>query len=44
LWDRFDVQEGTLQEFIDHFKAQGLNVSMISSGVSSTSMQVSSPF
>ncbi|KAH8085262.1 hypothetical protein HD553DRAFT_24927 [Filobasidium floriforme] len=34
LWDRFDVQEGTLQEFIDHFKAQGLNVSMISSGVS----------
>lgn len=35
LWSRFDVQETTLKEFIDHFeKEEGLTISMISSGVS----------
>lgn len=34
IWDRFELDDMTLQELIDHFKAQGLDVSMISSGVS----------
>nr|POE72171.1 ubiquitin-activating enzyme e1 1 [Quercus suber] len=34
LWDRFETSDVTLQEFLDHFKEQGLTISMISSGVS----------
>lgn len=34
LWDRFEVDNITLQEFIDWMKAKGLEVSMLSSGVS----------
>ncbi|KAH8173555.1 thiF family protein [Sarocladium implicatum] len=34
IWDRFELDDMTLQELIDHFKKQGLDVSMISSGVS----------
>lgn len=34
LWDRFDVEDVTLQEFLDHMDGLGLKVSMLSSGVS----------
>jgi ubiquitin-activating enzyme E1 len=34
IWDRFEVDNITLQEFLDHFKAKGLDIGMISSGVS----------
>ncbi|CZT42318.1 probable ubiquitin-protein ligase (E1-like (ubiquitin-activating) enzym) [Rhynchosporium secalis] len=34
IWDRFEVENITLREFLDYFKAKGLNVSMVSSGVS----------
>jgi ubiquitin-activating enzyme E1 len=34
LWDRFEIRDVTLQEFIDDFKKKGLDISMISSGVS----------
>ncbi|CAI6274688.1 unnamed protein product [Periconia digitata] len=34
LWDRFEVDDITLQEFIDHFEEKGLSVQMVSSGVS----------
>ncbi|KAH9825542.1 Ubiquitin-activating enzyme E1 1 [Teratosphaeria destructans] len=34
LWDRFETEDVTLQEFIDDFKKKGLSISMISSGVS----------
>jgi ubiquitin-activating enzyme E1 len=34
IWDRFEVENITLQEFIDDFKSKGLEVGMISSGVS----------
>ncbi|TKA79345.1 Ubiquitin-activating enzyme E1 1 [Cryomyces minteri] len=34
LWDRFEVENVTLQQFIDDFKAKGLDVTMVSSGVS----------
>ena len=34
LWDRFEVGNITLTEFIKHFDDKGLNVTMISSGVS----------
>ena len=34
LWDRFEVEDITLQELIDMFKAKGLEISMLSSGVS----------
>lgn len=34
LWDRFEVEDITLRELIDHFKAKGLEISMLSSGVS----------
>jgi len=34
LWDRFEVEDVTLQEFINDFKAKGLDIMMLSSGVS----------
>jgi len=34
LWDRFETEDVTLQQFLDDFKKKGLTVSMISSGVS----------
>ncbi|KAI9893132.1 MAG: E1 ubiquitin-activating protein [Vezdaea aestivalis] len=34
LWDRFEVENITLQEFVDQFKEKGLDITMISSGVS----------
>lgn len=34
LWDRFEVENVTLGEFLDWMKAKGLEVSMVSSGVS----------
>jgi ubiquitin-activating enzyme E1 len=34
LWDRFEVDDITLQEFLKHFQDKGLEISMISSGVS----------
>ncbi|UNI16886.1 E1 ubiquitin-activating enzyme [Purpureocillium takamizusanense] len=34
IWDRFEVDNITLQELIDYFKAKGLSISMLSSGVS----------
>lgn len=34
IWDRFEVTDITLQELIDDFKKRGLNISMLSSGVS----------
>lgn len=34
LWDRFEVENVTLQEFLDDFKAKGLDIMMLSSGVS----------
>ncbi|MCJ1287744.1 hypothetical protein MMC26_007096 [Xylographa opegraphella] len=34
LWDRFEVENVTLTEFLNDFKEKGLDVTMISSGVS----------
>ncbi|KAF2083570.1 putative poly(A)+ RNA transport protein [Saccharata proteae CBS 121410] len=34
LWDRFEVENVTLQEFLDDFEKKGLSVTMVSSGVS----------
>ncbi|ETS82511.1 Ubiquitin-activating enzyme [Pestalotiopsis fici W106-1] len=34
IWDRFEVNDITLKELIAHFEKQGLNISMLSSGVS----------
>ena len=34
LWDRFEVEDVTLQEFLDDFKEKGLEIMMLSSGVS----------
>ncbi|MCJ1314243.1 hypothetical protein MMC25_007923 [Agyrium rufum] len=34
LWDRFEVENITLKEFLDDFENRGLSVTMISSGVS----------
>lgn len=34
LWDRFEVDDITLTEFLKHFDDQGLSVTMVSSGVS----------
>lgn len=34
LWDRFEVNDITLRELIDHFEEKGLEISMLSSGVS----------
>jgi ubiquitin-activating enzyme E1 len=34
IWDRFEVPNFTLQEMLDWFKNKGLDISMVSSGVS----------
>jgi ubiquitin-activating enzyme E1 len=34
IWDRFEVPNFTLQEMLDWFKEKGLDISMVSSGVS----------
>lgn len=34
LWDRFEVEDVTLQQFLDDFKEKGLDIMMLSSGVS----------
>jgi len=34
LWDRFEVENITLQQLIDHFEEKGLTITMLSSGVS----------
>lgn len=34
LWDRFEIDDITLTEFIDYFEKKGLNIQMVSSGVS----------
>lgn len=34
LWDRFEVDDIPLQDFLDHFASKGLDVTMVSSGVS----------
>ena len=34
LWDRFEVEDVTLQKFLDNFKEKGLDIMMLSSGVS----------
>lgn len=34
LWDRFEVENITLRELLDHFEEKGLEISMLSSGVS----------
>ena len=34
LWDRFEVENVTLRQFLDDFKEKGLDVTMMSSGVS----------
>lgn len=34
IWDRFEVEDITLQELIVHFEEKGLTISMLSSGVS----------
>lgn len=34
LWDRFETENVTLQEFLDNFEKKGLSIQMISSGVS----------
>lgn len=34
LWDRFEVEDVTLTEFLEYFEEKGLTVTMVSSGVS----------
>jgi ubiquitin-activating enzyme E1 len=34
VWDRFEIEDITLQGLIDYFEEKGLNVTMLSSGVS----------
>jgi ubiquitin-activating enzyme E1 len=34
LWDRFEVENVTLKQFVEDFKVKGLDIQMISSGVS----------
>ncbi|KAF4959636.1 hypothetical protein FGADI_1559 [Fusarium gaditjirri] len=34
IWDRFEIEDITLKELLDTFKAKGLAISMLSSGVS----------
>ena len=34
LWDRFEVEDVTLKRFLDDFKEKGLDIMMLSSGVS----------
>ncbi|KAI1496659.1 hypothetical protein F5X99DRAFT_399763 [Biscogniauxia marginata] len=34
IWDRFEMNDVTLKELLDHFEKRGLNITMLSSGVS----------
>ncbi|EON61135.1 ubiquitin-activating enzyme E1 1 [Coniosporium apollinis CBS 100218] len=34
LWDRFEIEDVPLREFLDDFKKKGLDITMLSSGVS----------
>lgn len=34
IWDRFELEDVTLQQLLDNFKERGLTISMLSSGVS----------
>jgi ubiquitin-activating enzyme E1 len=34
IWDRYELEDMTLRELIDHFDTRGLTVNMLSSGVS----------
>lgn len=34
LWDRFEVEDVTLKEFLTYFEEKGLDITMLSSGVS----------
>jgi ubiquitin-activating enzyme E1 len=34
LWDRFEIPNMTLKEFLEHFEEKGLNITMLSSDVS----------
>ncbi|KAG5928405.1 hypothetical protein E4U42_000701 [Claviceps africana] len=34
VWDRFEVEDMTLQQLLDYFASKGLNIMMLSSGVS----------
>jgi len=34
IWDRFEVPNMTLRELLDHFSEKGLDISMVSCGVS----------
>jgi ubiquitin-activating enzyme E1 len=34
IWDRFEIDNVTLQELLNHFKDKGLSITMLSSGVS----------
>jgi ubiquitin-activating enzyme E1 len=34
LWDRFEIEDITLREFLDIFQSKGLEITMLSSGVS----------
>ena len=34
IWDRFEVENVTLREFLDDFKEKSLDITMLSSGVS----------
>lgn len=34
LWDRFELDDIPLQAFLDHFADRGLDITMVSSGVS----------
>ncbi|KAF4333407.1 ubiquitin-activating enzyme E1 [Fusarium beomiforme] len=34
IWDRFEIEDITLKELLENFKAKGLTISMLSSGVS----------
>ena len=34
IWDRFELEDITLQELLDDFKKRGLSITMLSSGVS----------
>ncbi|KAI0593629.1 hypothetical protein F4775DRAFT_577220 [Biscogniauxia sp. FL1348] len=34
IWDRFEMDDVSLKELLDHFEKRGLNITMLSSGVS----------
>ncbi|KAF2182461.1 ubiquitin-activating enzyme E1 [Zopfia rhizophila CBS 207.26] len=34
LWDRFELEDVTLSQFLEHFEEKGLTIQMVSSGVS----------